>query len=203
MSRSRSTSRRACRRSRLSGRPTPPSASRANGCARRFRTRALTSLRAGSRSSLAPADLRKAGPGFGLAIAAAVLVAHGELPAAALAGTALAAELALDGSLRPVPGALAMAERACAGGVERIVVAPASAHEAALPSGVAGAGTRSSRSSASPTCGSSAPRRHAGSATPSAGAETPVGDGPDLADLRGQPALRDAPRSRLRAATGS
>ena len=142
-------------------------------------------------ASLAPADLRKAGPGFDLAIAAAVLVAHGELPAAALAGTALA-ELALDGSLRPVPGALAMAERACAGGVERIVVAPASAHEAALPSGVAGAGTQVfplERLADLRQLGTPEAR---GLKTPAPALETPVGDGPDLADLRGQPALRDA-----------
>ena len=60
-------------------------------------------------ASLAPADLRKAGPGFDLAIAAALLGANGELEENALRGTALAAELALDGALRPVPGALAMA----------------------------------------------------------------------------------------------
>src|SRR5687768_5148684 len=49
--------------------------------------------------NLAPADLRKAGPGFDLAIAAAVLVAAGAIPEGALAGWALAGELALDGSV--------------------------------------------------------------------------------------------------------
>ena len=61
-------------------------------------------------ANLAPADLRKAGPGFELAIAAAILAESEQLDAAALGGLALSGELALDGSVRPVPGALAMAE---------------------------------------------------------------------------------------------
>ena len=69
-------------------------------------------------ANLAPADLRKAGPGFDLAIAAAVLVASGQLPRAVLERFALAGELALDGAIRPVPGALAMAERAREWGIE-------------------------------------------------------------------------------------
>src|SRR6188768_3736427 len=40
-------------------------------------------------ANLAPADLRKAGPGFDLAIAAAILAATGQLPPAALADVAL------------------------------------------------------------------------------------------------------------------
>ncbi|MCB0876797.1 MAG: ATP-dependent protease, partial [Solirubrobacterales bacterium] len=62
-------------------------------------------------ANLAPADLRKAGPGYDLAIAAAILVASEQLPGAPLEGWWLAGELALDGGIRPLPGALAMAER--------------------------------------------------------------------------------------------
>ena len=51
-------------------------------------------------ANLAPADLRKAGPGFDLALAAAILVATEQLPSDALAGLVLAGELALDGSIR-------------------------------------------------------------------------------------------------------
>src|SRR3954463_2572834 len=71
-------------------------------------------------ANLAPADLRKAGPGFDLAIAAAILAATGQLPSAALADVALAGELALDGSIRAVPGALAMAEAARRAGARAI-----------------------------------------------------------------------------------
>jgi magnesium chelatase family protein len=84
-------------------------------------------------ASLAPADLRKAGPGFDLGIAAALLVASEQIPEDAFQSCAMAAELALDGSVRPVPGAVAMAARAGETGVQRIVVARASAAEASMP----------------------------------------------------------------------
>ena len=51
--------------------------------------------------NLAPASLRKAGPGMDLAIAAALLSASGQLEWEALSRVALAGELALDGSTRP------------------------------------------------------------------------------------------------------
>ena len=85
-------------------------------------------------ANLAPADLRKAGPGFDLAIAAAILAATGQLPEHALTDLALAGELALDGSIRPVPGTMAMAEAAGRAGI-RIAVATDSGPEAALASG--------------------------------------------------------------------
>jgi len=144
-------------------------------------------------ASLAPADLRKAGPGFDLAIAAALLGANGQLPDGALAETALAAELALDGALRPVPGAVAMAERAARAGVRRIVVAPDSAYEAGLPAAVgAGAATR-----VIPIERLADLRRIGTGEEPSFAVQPPrldqvIDDRLDLADLRGQPALRDA-----------
>ena len=55
-------------------------------------------------ANLAPADLRKVGPGFDLAIAAALLAAEGQISQEALDDFAVAGELALDGSIRPVPG---------------------------------------------------------------------------------------------------
>src|SRR3954470_17635189 len=60
-------------------------------------------------ANLAPADLRKAGPSFDLALAVALLAASGQVPAEALAGCAVVGELSLSGGLRPVRGALAMA----------------------------------------------------------------------------------------------
>src|SRR6476659_11094517 len=47
-------------------------------------------------ANLAPADLRKAGPGFDLAIAAALLVASGQLSGEQLADHAVTGELGLD-----------------------------------------------------------------------------------------------------------
>src|SRR6476659_10549152 len=68
--------------------------------------------------NLAPASLRKAGPGMDLAIAAALLGASGQLQWEGLTRVALAGELALDGSTRPINGALAIAEAAREGGAE-------------------------------------------------------------------------------------
>jgi magnesium chelatase family protein len=138
-------------------------------------------------ANLAPADLRKAGPGFDLALAAAVLVATEQLSAGAIAGLVLAGELALDGSLRSIPGTMAMAEAALRSGARAIVVAAASGPEAAL---VDGAGVipieRLDQLAAIGTDFEPPP--------PEPLRPSPNGDGPlpDLADLRGQPALRRA-----------
>ena len=51
--------------------------------------------------NLAPAHLRKAGPGFDLAIACAILAASGQIKADALATTALFGELSLGGGCGP------------------------------------------------------------------------------------------------------
>ncbi|HXS45876.1 MAG TPA: magnesium chelatase domain-containing protein, partial [Solirubrobacterales bacterium] len=83
-------------------------------------------------ANLAPASLRKAGPGLDLAIAVALLVASGQLEWARLPRLALVGELALDGSVRPVPGVLAIAEAARALGAEAIVVPAENGAEAAL-----------------------------------------------------------------------
>jgi magnesium chelatase family protein len=56
-------------------------------------------------ANLAPADLRKAGPSFDLALAAAVLAASDQVPAGSLGPYALCGELSLGGALRPVRGA--------------------------------------------------------------------------------------------------
>src|ERR671938_30345 len=52
-------------------------------------------------ANLAPADLRKAGPSFDLALALALLAASGQLPTAELAHVAVVGELSLSGGLRP------------------------------------------------------------------------------------------------------
>jgi magnesium chelatase family protein len=82
--------------------------------------------------NLAPADLRKEGSGFDLPIALAVLAASRQFPPGSLAGHAAIGELALDGRLRPVPGALAAAEGARRNGSRRLVCAAESGAEVAL-----------------------------------------------------------------------
>ena len=83
-------------------------------------------------ANLAPASLRKAGPGLDLAIAAALLTASEQLELSRLPKLAMVGELALDGAVRPVPGVLAIAEAARERGVEAIVVPAENGPEAAL-----------------------------------------------------------------------
>jgi magnesium chelatase family protein len=82
--------------------------------------------------NLAPADVRKEGPGFDLPIALAVLAASRQLPPERLAGHAAVGELALDGRVRPVIGVLAAAEGARRAGLTRLLCAAESAGEVAL-----------------------------------------------------------------------
>lgn len=60
--------------------------------------------------NLAPADLRKEGNHLDLAIALALLAAHGALPQETLETRLLCGELGLDGAVRPVRGGLAIAD---------------------------------------------------------------------------------------------
>jgi magnesium chelatase family protein len=82
--------------------------------------------------NLAPAGLRKEGSGFDLPIALAVLAASRQVPPERLAEHAALGELALDGRVRPVPGALVAAEAARRAGVSRLLCPHESAPEAAL-----------------------------------------------------------------------
>jgi magnesium chelatase family protein len=72
--------------------------------------------------NLGPADLRKSGGAFDLAIAAAALGALGRVPAEALSGLALLGELSLTGAVRPVRGVLPALRGAAARGITRAVV---------------------------------------------------------------------------------
>jgi len=87
--------------------------------------------------NLAPADRRKEGPAFDLAIALglAATIPDNRLPPPPV-DTAFLAELALDGSLRPVRGVIACALAARAAGLKRLVVAPANAGEAVVVEGL-------------------------------------------------------------------
>lgn len=86
--------------------------------------------------NLAPADLPKEGTGHDLAMAVAILVASTQLDGARLAHTALIGELALDGSLRSVPGAMALVAAARSTGVTDVIVPVDNAPEGAGVGGV-------------------------------------------------------------------
>jgi magnesium chelatase family protein len=82
--------------------------------------------------NLAPAYLRKVGPGFDLALAVALLAASGQLEAEAVAGCAVVGELSLMGEVRAVRGALAVAEATARHGLGRLLLPRSRAREAAL-----------------------------------------------------------------------
>ncbi|HEX6852919.1 MAG TPA: YifB family Mg chelatase-like AAA ATPase [Candidatus Polarisedimenticolaceae bacterium] len=85
--------------------------------------------------NLAPAELPKRGTGLDLPIAAALLTADGQVPVGPVRAV-LAGELALDGALRPVRGALSIALAATDARFARLVVPEENAAEAALVEGL-------------------------------------------------------------------
>lgn len=86
--------------------------------------------------NLAPADLKKEGPGFDLPIAISLIAHRARIPMAALAETAMIGELALNGELRPVRGLLAVALEARRKGRKRLLVPKRAAIEASVVAGI-------------------------------------------------------------------
>jgi magnesium chelatase family protein len=86
--------------------------------------------------NLAPAALRKSGAGLDLPIAVGILAGGAQLDADRLAGLGLVGELALDGRLRPVRGALALTLALRDAGCRRALVPAANAAEAAFAPGI-------------------------------------------------------------------
>ncbi len=86
--------------------------------------------------NLSPADLPKDAAGFDLPIALGILAASGQLASDRFTEYAATGELALDGTLRPVNGALSMAVAARQQGCTGIVVPIQNAREAAVVEGL-------------------------------------------------------------------
>lgn len=88
--------------------------------------------------NLAPANLRKAGPRYDLAIALGLLIVNGSIfiDEDRLKKTAFLGELALDGSLRHITGVLSAAIACRKLGIETIVVPSVNGAEAALIPGL-------------------------------------------------------------------
>lgn len=86
--------------------------------------------------NLAPADLRKEGSSYDLAIAVSILAAMEQLPAENLSKYIIMGELSLDGSLLPVKGALPVAVEAARQGFEGVIVPVENAPEAAVVKGL-------------------------------------------------------------------
>lgn len=87
--------------------------------------------------NLAPAHIRKEGPAYDLPIAMAILTAQDLIPEEALAAPLIfIGELALDGTLRSVTGALPVALGAAGHGIRTVYLPAANAEEASLAPGV-------------------------------------------------------------------
>jgi magnesium chelatase family protein len=82
--------------------------------------------------NLAPADTKKQGPCYDLAIALGVLAAQGLISSDALSSYAFLGELSLDGRIQPVQGALSVALAAASSQCRGLIVPFENAKEAAL-----------------------------------------------------------------------
>ena len=92
--------------------------------------------------SLSPADLKKEGPFFDLAIAISYLLASGDIKFNSEKKIFLG-ELGLDGALRPIRGALPLTQEAKRKGYEEIYLPKENAVEAALVDGIKVFGAKS------------------------------------------------------------
>ena len=86
--------------------------------------------------NLAPADVKKEGPAFDLPISLGMLLGTGVFNSTILKDFVIVGELALDGRVRPINGALSMAMTAKAGGFKGIIVPLDNAGEAAVVEGL-------------------------------------------------------------------
>jgi magnesium chelatase family protein len=134
--------------------------------------------------NLAPPALRKVGAGLDLAIAVGLLVASEQLPPGCCHGRAFVGELGLDGSVRPVPGALPLIDALAE--AEAVVPAACSVEAQLVARHVVRPVVRLDEVAAALAGRTPWP-------DPPAPVElAPPAPGPDLADVRGQPAARFA-----------
>jgi magnesium chelatase family protein len=134
--------------------------------------------------NLAPGDIRKEGTAFDLPIAVGLLVAGGHLSEERLGECAFLGELGLDGSLRPIRGALAIAAECAKAGILTLVVPSASAAEASVVPGVTILGAESLCDVIEHFRGGLPLKRR--TVDPDELLQNNVSDGLDMRDVRGQ-----------------
>ncbi len=86
--------------------------------------------------NMAPADIRKEGAAYDLPLALGILAASGQIAGERLADYLIMGELSLDGSLRPVKGALPMALCAKEEGFRGVILPKHNSKEAAVVDGL-------------------------------------------------------------------
>jgi magnesium chelatase family protein len=141
--------------------------------------------------NLAPADVRKSGCAFDLAIALGTLVALGQLPQAAIEGILLLGELSLNGFVQPLRGMVAHLLGARRRGVLRAIVPAANEGEACLVDHIHIALAESLSAVVDAFRGNHSLERPK-APTVSAKPSTRLDPGDDLAEVRGQQAARRA-----------
>jgi magnesium chelatase family protein len=137
--------------------------------------------------ALLPADVRKSGSAFDLALALSVLAADGKVSAEQVREVVWLAELGLDGRLRSVRGILPCVLAARNAGARAVVVANGNAFEAALVSDVEIYCATSLAEILAAFRGEGPPLSRA-----SAGEQCEESSAEDLADVVGQPIARRA-----------
>lgn len=93
--------------------------------------------------NLSPADMRKDGSGYDLAIATAVLLSLGVTAELSMEQTLVLGELSLDGSIKAIPGVLPMVICAREEGMTSCIVPKENVQEAALVQGISVIGVSS------------------------------------------------------------
>lgn len=86
--------------------------------------------------NMSPADVKKEGAAYDLPIAIGILASSAQIEASALDGAMIMGELALDGSVLPIKGALPMAIQARRAGFRTLYVPSANETEAAVVDGI-------------------------------------------------------------------
>mgnify|MGYP002620274163 CR=1 FL=1 len=82
--------------------------------------------------NLSPADIRKEGTGYDLPLAIGILAAHGKVDSGSLGEYMMVGELGLDGTMKPISGALPIAIRARKEKFKGLIVPLENAREAAV-----------------------------------------------------------------------
>jgi magnesium chelatase family protein len=140
--------------------------------------------------NLAPADIRKVGPGFDLPIALSLLALEEQVDTLALQRFVALGELALDGAVRATRGVLPMAIGARNAGFDAVIVPHANAREAALVDGLAVYAIGSMHDAVAIALGHGDKFRFARTVGSRPSAEP--ARLPDFGDVRGQPAAKRA-----------
>ncbi|MCH5179417.1 MAG: YifB family Mg chelatase-like AAA ATPase [Prevotellaceae bacterium] len=92
--------------------------------------------------NMAPADIRKEGTAYDLPLAVAILATSGRIECDALRQYMLLGELGLDGTIRPIHGALSIAIKAREMGLKGLIVPQDNVREAAVVNNLAVYGAR-------------------------------------------------------------